>query len=57
MDQMLTEMETTPTEDRDGEHWDPFTVRFLELQAAQQSDAEKLVLARVALANAVITKQ
>ena len=51
MDQMLTEMENTPPEERSGEGWDAFTKRFLEVQAAQQKVAEKLQRANIAFRN------
>jgi t-SNARE complex subunit (syntaxin) len=51
MDQMLTEMESTPPEERSGETWDVFTKRFLDLQAAQRAVGDKLNRANIALAN------
>ena len=59
MDQMITEMENTPTDKRSGDAWDRFTKQFLELQAAQQDVGERVRLANAALAqlNSKITKQ
>jgi hypothetical protein len=59
MDQMITEMENTPPDQRSGEAWDDFTKSFLQLQAAQRDIAEKVRLANAALAqlNPKSTKQ
>ena len=51
MDDMVSAMENTPPEKRDGKEWHSFTTRFLELQAAQRSVGEKLRRARLALAD------
>jgi hypothetical protein len=51
MDEMITEMESTPPQERTGERWDAFTKRFLELQAAQRALGDKLKRANIALAN------
>jgi hypothetical protein len=51
MDEMITEMETTPVEERSGDKWDAFTKRFLELQEAQRALSDKLKRANIALAN------
>jgi hypothetical protein len=49
MDQMVSEMENIPPEKRDGNEWEAFTRRFLELQASQREVGEKLQRVRSAL--------
>lgn len=51
MDDMISAMENTPPEQRDGKEWGTFTDRFLELQGAQRNVGEKLRRARLALAD------
>ena len=50
MDEMVTEMEIAPEEERSGEKWNAFTKRFLELQAAQRAIGDRLNRAKIALA-------
>jgi hypothetical protein len=49
MDQMVTEMENTPPESRNGDRWDEFTKRFLKLQVSQREVIEKLRDAQASL--------
>jgi len=51
MDQMVSEMEAIPPEKRDGNEWEAFTGRFLELQTSQREVSEKLQRVRSALAD------
>ncbi len=51
MDDMVSEMENTSPEKRDGKEWGTFTERFLALQAEQRSVSEKLRRARIALSD------
>ena len=49
MDDILTKMESTSSQEQRGEAWDAFTEKFLELQGDQRAIIERLSRASAAL--------